>query len=227
VVARPAGGWLAVGSEAFPTVFMGIDTWTSADGLAWTLVDRMPQVGAARGVTSFKGGFFTWGTDCLDVCGPPKRAALWRTTDGATWVRVPSQASLANAQVDEIIETSTGALAVGETFDADGNATGTAWRTVDGTTWTKVALPGGSGHGSFRVTSTGVGYVTIGASQDDAGSVWGTWTSTDAATWRRLPNGDVRAGSFDIVTSDRGVIGAAVAAPPAASESDVLRLGLP
>ena len=204
VVARPAGGWLAVGSEAVPTVFMGIDTWTSADGLAWTLVDAMPQVGAARGVTSFNGGFITWGTDCLDVCGPPERAALWRTTDGATWVRVPAQPSLANAQVDEIIETPTGALAVGETFDADGNATG--YGLADAST----APPGRRSRCPAARGTVLQGHLDRRGLRDDRRSPGRRRQrlghldldrrgDVDAA----CPNGDVRAGSFDIVTSDR------------------------
>ena len=42
---------------------------------AWTLVDAMPQVGLPRGVTTIDSGFIVWGSDCLDVCGPPERAA--------------------------------------------------------------------------------------------------------------------------------------------------------
>ena len=227
VVARPGGGWLAVGAEAGPTVFLGIDTWTSPDGLGWTLIDSMPQVGVARGVTSLKDGFITWGTDCLDVCGPPERAALWRTKDGKEWTRVASQPSLAHAEVMDIIGTPQGALAVGQTYDADANPTGVAWLTADGAKWTRVALPEAAGFRSFRVVSTGTGFVTVGSRSGDAGEVWGTWTSTDPTTWRHLPDADVRAGSLDLLASHRGVLGAAVAQPPSPSETAILRLGLP
>jgi hypothetical protein len=176
-------------------------------------------------VTTVRDGFIAWGSDCLDVCGPPERAALWRSKDGSAWLRVPSQPSLAHGEVYEIIATPTGALAAGATY-AEGDPSGVVWLTVDGTNWTKVALPDGAGHSFFRVTSTGSRHVTVGARQGDAGDVWGTWTSVDATTWTRLPGGDVPAGSFDLVASDRGVVGMAVAEPPPASRSAVLGLGL-
>jgi hypothetical protein len=225
VVARPGGGWLAVGAEAGPTVFQGINTWTSGDGLIWTLVDAMPQVGTVHGVTTVDGGFISWGTDCLDVCGPPERAAIWRSKDGSTWVRLPSQPSLAHGQVYDIIATPTGALAVGATFDVQAEATGVVWLSVDGVTWTKIALPGGARHQSFEVTSIGARYVTVGERLGDAGVVWGTWTSADSTTWIRLPDGDVRAAAFDIVASDGDVVGMAVG-EPTFGESAVLRLRL-
>ena len=226
VVARPGGGWLAVGAEAGPSVFLGVDTWTSSDGLQWTLVDAMPQVGVARGVTATKDGYTAWGTECLDVCGPPKQAALWRSKDGRSWLRVPSQPSLARGEVYEIVATPTGALAAGATYDDDGYPTGVVWRTVDGTKWTKIALPDGARHSFFRLTSTGGHYVTDGLRQSDGGDVWGTWTSADGATWTRLPDGDVRGGTFDLVASSQGVLGMAVPEPPTPSQSTVLRLGL-
>jgi len=226
VVARPGGGWIAVGARVGPTVLIGIDTWSSSDGSIWTLIGSLQDDGLARGVTMYGGGFIAWGTDCPDVCGPPKRAALWMSKDNNAWARVPDQPALVGGQIDAVIEMSGGALAVGTTYDDDGIGSGAAWRTADGTSWTRVALPDSSGHQSFRLASTTVGYVTVGARSGDNGSVWGTWSSSDGATWRRLPGADVRSGTLELVASDPGVIGVALPAPAERSDSHVLRLGL-
>jgi len=193
VAGRRGGGWIAVGAKAGPTHFYGFEAWSSSDGTTWTLIASMPDVGSARGVAAFAGGLIAWGSDCLDVCGPSERAAVWTSNDGRTWTRAPKQPSLAGGWVDAIVATTTGALAIGTTYDAEGNGVATAWMSKDGLSWSKTALPDGSGYRGFHLTAAGDGLVAVGGHDDGNDTTSGTWTSSNGTRWTRLPGGDLDA----------------------------------
>lgn len=193
VVARPGGGWIAVGVHAGPSHFFGFDTWSSSDGVTWTRTASKPDVGTVRGVTTFAGGLIAWGSDCDDVCGPPERAALWASTDGTSWARVPKQPSLAGAAVQAVVPTTSGVLAIGGTYDADGSSVATGWLSTDGRSWSTMRLRNGAGYGFFRLTLTPGGVVAVGARYDGNDSKSRTWVTTDGSSWSRLPEGDLAA----------------------------------
>jgi hypothetical protein len=215
VAPRPGGGWIAVGSLAGPSHFRGFETWSSSDGLTWQLIGSMDEVLPA-GVTTVAAGLVAWGTDCTDVCGPPKRAALWTSADGATWRRAPAQPSLVGGQIDDAAPTSDGSLAVGTTYDAEGNGVASAWMSKDGLSWSRTALPDGSGYRGFRLSSRGDDLVAVGRHDVGNDTTSGTWTSSKGSPWTRLPNADL-----DAVLPGLAAVGADVAAVGRTSGSQV------
>jgi hypothetical protein len=146
----------------------------------------MPEAGPVRGVATWAGGLIAWGSDCLDVCGPPDRAAIWTSRDGRTWVRAPKQPALTRGWVDAVNARTSGVLAAGTTYDAEGAGVGTTWTSDDGASWSRKALPEGAGHQAFRLASTGDDFVTVGARYDGNDTTWRTWTSTGGASWTPL-----------------------------------------
>jgi len=210
VAELPGQGWIAVGTTVTPTVFIGFETWFSRDGLAWDLIASLGPIAVVHGVAAFEGGLIAWGTDCLDVCGPPARAALWTSGDGRTWTRIGEQPSLENAGVDAVIPTAGGAIAVGSVYDPNGVGQGVVWVTVDGSTWEQTVLPGSGGHQSFRIMEAADGFVAIGAMTTGNASVWRTWYSPDGTSWTRLTGSDVPADRLELVTVAGDVLAVAV-----------------
>jgi hypothetical protein len=226
VVARPAGGWIAVGAQAGPTNYLGFETWSSSDGITWDLVDSMRDTGPVRGVTTHDGGLIAWASDCLDVCGPPERASIWTSRDGRAWVRVPAQPTLAGGFIDSVMSTPTGALAIGPAYDAEGNGAGTTWRSTDGVSWSRSALPDASRYQQFRLTSVGDDLVAVGARHDGNDTTWGTWSAVGSSTWTRLPDADQAAATLELAGTEADVIAIVSPSEPDAPDASVLRLRL-
>jgi hypothetical protein len=226
IVAGPRGGWIAVGPQAGPTHFFGFDTWSSSDGLTWTLVASVPDVGSVHGVTTYARGLIAWGSDCLGVCGPPERAAIWTSDDGTTWTRAPAQPTLRGGWIDAVIPTTTGALAVGATYDTEGNGVGTAWSSEDGLAWSRTALPDSSGYQSFRLAALGDDLVAIGRRSDGNGTTSGTWTSTNGSSWTRLKGADLDAVMPGLAAMEADVIAVGRTSGTPAGDSSVWRLRL-
>jgi hypothetical protein len=225
VVAR-GNEWIAVGSQTGPSVFLGFETWSSPDGVTWTLVDSMPDTGPVGGVTAYTGGLIAWGSDCLDVCGPPERAAIWTSDDGASWRRVAPQPSLAGGHVNAVLPLASGALAIGSTYDAEGEGLGTAWRSADGAAWSRTALPDASRYQGFEITTAGDELVAVGERHDGDPTPWGTWRASDPSTWVRLSGGDLDTRNLELAAAATEVIAIGRAPSPADSHSSVWRMRL-
>lgn len=224
VTELPGVGWIAVGTTVTPSVFVGFETWLSRDGLAWDLIASLGPIAVVHGVAAFDGGLIAWGTDCLDVCGPPARAALWTSADGRSWTRVQDQPSLTGGSVDSVIPTSGGALAVGSVYDRDGFAQGVVWVTADGSTWEQTLLPGSAAHQFFRITEAADGFVAVGAMITGNDSAWRTWHSPDGASWTRLTGSDVPADRLELVSVAGDVLAVAVDPATDHGSSYLLRL---
>lgn len=193
VVARPGGGWIAVGHKSVALNYEGFETWSSADGLAWKLVGSIPAV-TVRGVAPYNGGLLAWGDECGHTCGPVP-VIIWTSTNGRDWDRAPDQPSRASADFGGIVGLSNGTLAVGSRWLADGSGVvGTTWLSTDATTWPRKTLPDGKDFGSFELATGAGGFVAVGALASGEDVVWNTWISEDGATWKRLPDAELAAG---------------------------------
>jgi hypothetical protein len=122
-------------------------------------------------------------------------AAVWTSTDGLTWTRLPDTAEIRPAGVGAFMEAITsggpGFVAVGGIHGDDDDAA--VWTSADGSTWTRVpddgTLFGGPGDQSMRaVTAGGPGLVAVGydTSTDEVGAA--VWTSPDGLSWTRIPS---------------------------------------
>jgi hypothetical protein len=200
-----AGGPGLIGIGQDPTV-RGIAAWTSVDGLRWA---HAPGVSAYRGehelvyidsLIAGGPGFVASGTDGPSGSASTSSAAVWTSSDGLTWSRVPLQASLGSngfTEMTQVVRTATGLLGVGF---ADGryihgrlSATAAVWASPDGITWERVAVNGeafGTDATIADVIQAGPGLVAVGTG--------GIWTSPDGATWARAS--DVGTCSFTAVT---------------------------
>lgn len=192
VVAIP-GGLLAIGQE--PTTGAGI-AWTSPDGTTW---QRIP---AASGLTdpgkvSYQSvavtpqGIIVAGSVRT---GEARHAAIWRSIDAVTWVRVES-ASFSTSPAQEItaVVAFEGGLVAGGAATENGTDAAAVWTSPDGSAWTRVphdeATFGGAGGDAITLMLVvGDGVLALGRSSpgrlDPDAAVW---TSADARNWRREP----------------------------------------
>ena len=191
-VAAGKAGIVAIGYAARPA--MSAVAWFSKDGATW----RRVRIGSAakvrvKAVTWSGGRFVIVGEDRSEFTGrnlstATARAAVWTSTDGRQWNRVPHEAMFNVGRfVDTMEDPSTGGMrdvtAGPNGFVAVGTrCTGepircrpAAWRSGDGRHWTRVSgMPevDGSLNG---VASSPAGYVAVGGGL--------VVTSPDGLTW--------------------------------------------
>ena len=121
-------------------------------------------------------------------------AAVWTSTDGVTWTRVPHDEAVFGGDSFQEMQ----AVAVlGSTLVAVGvdNEDAAVWTSSDGLNWNRVvageAALGGPGYQAMlRITNGGPGLVAVGL-DDPAGDVdWdaAVWTSPDGVNWTRVPH---------------------------------------
>ncbi|HSR43865.1 MAG TPA: hypothetical protein VLT15_01375 [Acidimicrobiia bacterium] len=132
--------------------------WISADGISW---ERVPHDEAVFGGPQFQ---VMWavvpagpglvavgqGGDLAGESGPGQPAAVWTSTDGRDWSRVPEQAGLLSgypargpdngdwARMDDVIVGGPGLVAagrVGRCQDLACTEDAAVWTSVDGVTW--------------------------------------------------------------------------------------------
>jgi hypothetical protein len=225
-VAAGGPGVVAVGNAARPE--MEATAWFSPDGVSWerfTLGDA--DLMRIHAVTWDGRQFVAVGEDRSEWDGTLKgmakataRAAVWTSSDGRTWSRVPHSAALDAGEFKDTMEDpSTGGMAdvvagpgglvaVGSVCESTPSTAPpacepAAWASTDGTSWDRVAgIP--SLTGSLKAIATsGSGYVAVGATQTCDASVstdpWGcpalVLTSPDGQVWTQQPfeqPGDLR-----------------------------------
>ena len=191
-VAAGGPGMVAIGWD-----FSGGDedaaVWTSTDGLTWTRVahDEVVFGGAAgqemRAITAGGPGLVIVGSD---MSGGDLDAAVWASSDGLTWSRVPhDEAALGGPDAQEmwgVVAGGPGVVAVGH--DQSGEEWDAAvWTSADGLTWSRVphdeSVFGGPGdQWMVGVTAGGPGLVAVG---QETVSV----TDQNAAVWLSPPQG--------------------------------------
>jgi hypothetical protein len=145
-----------------------------------------------NGVVAGGPGLVAVGSDALG-------AAVWTSTDGIAWSRVPDDAAIVRAaDLNSVVAGGPGFVAVGS--DRSGAA---VWTSPDGVTWSRVPhdeeIFGGIYGQSMRsVTVGGPGLVAVGlhgphdhsdgSGLDDLNAA--VWTSVDGITWSRIPAND-------------------------------------
>jgi hypothetical protein len=115
--------------------------WTSPDGFTWSLAnDQIEAVGVAA-VTAGGPGLVAVGLASETPTPSPRNetwmAAVWTSTDGVTWSRVPPQPEVLGGPDYQAMETvntgGPGLVAVGEASQGP-----TVWTSTDGTTWSRL-----------------------------------------------------------------------------------------
>ena len=123
-------------------------------------------------------------------------AAVWTSTDGINWSRVPHDEAIFGGDGDQSMTSVTsggpGLVAVGtDSFESD--LDGAVWTSPDGITWSRVphdeAVFGDDGDQSMTsVTAGGPGLVAVGTDGPVKNSDVAVWTSTDGISWSRVPH---------------------------------------
>jgi hypothetical protein len=137
-----------------------------------------------------------------DEAGGDRDAAVWTSSDGLAWTRVPHDEAVfggiwdqeAGRNWDQVMHSvvvgGPGLVAVGiDAYDA------AVWTSPDGLAWTRVphdeTVFGGSGRQSMvSAVAGGPGLVAVGNdySEDDWENDAAVWTSPDGLTWARVPH---------------------------------------
>jgi hypothetical protein len=139
----PGGPGLVVVGNIFRGGFGNTATdagavWTSPDGLRWTFAADQIEAAWISAVTEGGPGLVAVGAaGGLDPHDAGSAlAAVWTSTDGATWSRVPSPPEVRGGPDNQDIWTVTtggpGLVAVGEGP--------TVWTSTDGTTWSRLDI---------------------------------------------------------------------------------------
>lgn len=168
---------------------------TSRDGKTWTrgLVDGGPTTGVAVAVTQFGTATIAVGIDrCRvyvsesvgDVASASGcQAAIWRSTDGATWTRAAGD-QLEAAALTTVIDFDSFAIAAGTRGDRAvvfTSSDGMAWESIEGSTEFDRAVIVGLASKPGRVVA--VGYQLAAPAGGGVSSVPVTWSSTDGRSW--------------------------------------------
>ena len=146
-------GFVAVGYGAMPGEgYFGRHqgfVWRSADGRAWTPEnDPAFQFVTPEEVVALGDSVYVFGTiaECdqlfSDECVEPPGSgwAVWRSTQGGAWERLPQEPQMQFGSVDGVAVTDTSLVAYGSTGD---EAQAVVWTSADGATWTATTQLGG------------------------------------------------------------------------------------
>jgi hypothetical protein len=168
------------------------------DSFTWSRVpDDLAGVRADGGW--FMPSVVAGGPGFVAVGGAPEGAAVWTSTDGASWSRVPhDDAIFASGSMSSVIVGGPGLIAVGAEESEDGSMDAAVWTSPDGVTWSSVshdeAVFGGPGDQWMSdVTLGGPGLVVVGHETTTRGahrSHPAVWTSADGVIWSRVPPSD-------------------------------------
>ncbi len=173
--------------------------WTSTDGLAWernwegndvtmTMDQYLEASPVMQAVASGPDGLLVGVGSAVD--DGVSVAAVWTSSDGSTWQRVPHDpATFAGAEgegawVLDVAAGDSGLAAVG-------SAAGTpaVWTSPDGLSWARVASVDDEFDGSFSsVAALGTGFVAAGPHgfADMGEAPLTLWTSPDGLEWNRV-----------------------------------------
>jgi hypothetical protein len=177
--------------------------WTSADGFSWS---RLPHDEAAFGGTGNQAmsSVAVGGPGLVAVGysepGDDAAAAVWTSTDGLAWSRVPHDEAALGGPNDQamrsVVAGGPGLVAVG--WDASGGDWQAAvWTSSDGLVWSRVRHLGAVFGGASVIWSRAVGgpgMVAVGADGSGGDSDAAVWTSADGLAWSRVPHDEAAFG---------------------------------
>lgn len=183
--------------------------WTSTDGLSWSRVPHDESVFGGNG-SQWMFGVAVGGPGLVavgaDSSGFDRAGAVWTSTDGLSWSRVPHDETLfggdVHATINDVTSGGPGLVAVGWAGRPDTNAA--VWTSSDGLSWSRVsasgAALGGEGTQEMRSVVAG-GSVLVAVGRDVAleqpRSDGAVWTSGDGITWSRVAAPGVLGGEDD------------------------------
>ncbi len=161
--------------------------WTSVDGTSWTRVPHSEAVFGGPGSQSMYGvaaggpGLVAVGSD---ITNNESDAAVWTSTNGLTWTRVPHDEAIfggpSNQSMLDVTVGGPGLIAVG--FDNDGvDRDAAVWTSPDGFTWTRVPHDEATFGGVEVETMNGIAVNAAGFGVA-AGTQWANY-DYDAALW--------------------------------------------
>lgn len=177
--------------------------WDGQEFLAVGCVDQVPADGSQR--------------VCEQNTTGTQRPAVWRSSDGRDWTRVPVDLP-APAAMYAVERTETGFVAIGHEQPQGGESRVAAfWRSTDGRDWTKVedVDPGVQPVQSVLGLAVGdAAAVAVGYQGDDTrlqSRDMAVWSTSDGVRWRRVlhPEVDDRQLLFDVVALDEGFLAVA------------------
>ncbi len=201
---RGPGGMLAAGRAGIVAVgYLGRRpaTWTSSDGLTWTVHPKAfppapdgsgfdEDIVSVTDVVATDDGWLAVGRRdpaCQINCDlDPVRAYVWTSSDGAHWTRVADQKAFKGGGMEAVARSDDGYVAAGL---ADGHAA--IWTSSNGSKWSRVADdpmfhgPKSLAQAEIDVAERDGIIVVIGtiASQDSARVR--AWWSADGRTWTK------------------------------------------
>lgn len=204
------GGFVAVGGDG-GELGRNAAVWVSAVGLVWSRVVDPEGLDAdgwqtMNAVTTGGPGLVAVGTSAPGL--HKDDAAVWTSTDGLRWNRVPDDSGVFTGAGDhhmaDVVAGGPGFVAVGSVGSVD---TGVAavWTSQDGLAWTRVGhseeVLGGDGWQFMTsVTLSDFGLVAVGGDGSGGDLVAAVWTSPDGLVWSQVVDtGGALAGSGDQV----------------------------
>jgi len=131
-----------------------------------------------------------------DESGGSIDAAVWRSTDGLIWNRIPNDEAIFGGSdtqaMRSVVTAGPGLVAVGGDWSR-GDQDAAVWWSVDGLTWNRVphdeTVFGGPYIQRMRaVTAGGPGLVAVGRAGSDQDGDAAVWWSVDGLTWNRVPH---------------------------------------
>jgi hypothetical protein len=183
-------GLVAVGYDFMDGNFVAA-VWASPDGLTWSQVPHDDAVfGGQIGLYMYSvvaggPGLVAVGSD---YSGVDADGAVWTSTDGLTWSRVPHDEAIfggpGNQEMLGVAVGGPGLVAVGR--DDPGDADGAVWTSPDGLTWSRVSevsVFGGPLHqGMLGIAAGGPGLVAVGLERNPDGG------EQHAVVWLNRPS---------------------------------------
>ena len=245
---RSRGMWLVLVAAAVVTSSCssffgdGACDLRSESAVATTAAVSPPAPLGGRSVTAGGPGFVAVGSGLAHDQRVPRSsaasdidvvAAVWTSTDGVTWSRVPHDESVfggpGQPSMKIVIAGGPGLVAVGTQekdsamFQSDIDVA--VWTSADGVAWSRVphvesVFGGNDDQEIFAVIAGGPGLVAVG--RDGASYLLGSignaavWTSPDGVTWSRVPHKDSVFGKYTdqemrhVVTRGSGLVASGV-----------------
>lgn len=159
--------------------------WTSTDGgLTW---ERIPDDGVPsrlHAVVAGGPGFVAVGNANPSNAGlpdvDPPHAAVWISSDGRAWERLPDEAAFRLARMSAIAERDGLLVAAGAAREGEDDVPA-IWRSSDGRRWSRIELSSSSG--AIEDIAAGAdGFVAVGSS-GRTGLLATAWRSADGLSW--------------------------------------------